>query len=493
MPHINIFESDHTGAEYTGGETVVFVPGALAIKTGTDKKSLGDDNNCVYIGAADYTSIGNFVDLTTLDSDVKKGTAIFLQACLSHGLDVIYCYVANFGTEVPLGIKTGSQNSTPQEEDKQGLPTIKITLPGKIKEETKGSGEKGNEAPYTHTFGYTANIGFLQDKDTYNVKILTTGCLDAISSITENNAVLQEADDATVVKFDFSAANALCQLAYDRKDSTALLSVGYDTKKVKNGEAFAAQLKAALSGEGKAQHVIPNGGAGLIEDADAKSYGAILFPNLATNSSTIVGGVQVNYPAQMPSVWAYIADYGNCLKDGQEWLPIANSTRGSVAGMGKTNLTVTKYYTDQNIIKDTEGVSFNTIVNIRPYGDVIWGDRTLLELTGSVKATAYLSLRLLICDVAKRAYQAAVRYTYESNNAVTWFNFKSRIVDLLGEMVTSGVLSNYSITKLAGASANTIVCKITLYPNLPVENFDIYINLENAEVTPADSAAGAQA
>ena len=93
---------------------------------------------------------------------------------------------------------------------------------------------------------------------------------------------------------------------------------------------------------------------------------------------------------------------------------------------------------------------------------------------------------MLLCDVSKRAYQAAVRYTYESNNDVTWFNFKSRVTELLSEMVASGVLNGFDMVKQLSKALNTITCKITLYPNLPVENFEIFIDLENAEVSTTE-------
>lgn len=49
-------------------------------------------------------------------------------------------------------------------------------------------------------------------------------------------------------------------------------------------------------------------------------------------------------------------------------------------------------------------------------------------------------------------------------------------------MVTAGVLQSYDVVKMPADTYNKIVCKITIYPNLPVENFDIYINLDNAEL-----------
>ena len=490
MPRIRIFEQDNTGAEYTGGETVVFVPGSLEIQEDKNKKSLADDNNCIYISTADYNNLKKFLkiadkDLTSgqdKEPEIKKKTLAFVQACLSHNMDVIYCYVKDFGTDVPVGTISGVSWTGSKETDEDTLPKETIKLPGRTINNQMD--DKGN-----HIFGYKIDLDFLQDKDNYNIKFLTTGCLNAISCTLDPDDILQDSNSNVNAKFDFSVANALTKLAFDRKDCAALLSVDYDTSKVKNGNVFAGQLSNAINNaineveDERSEGINIQKGKGLTTTEGQESYGAIFLPNFRTTLSVGTETLETT----MPSVWGYLIKYGTCLGNGQEWLPIANSTRGSVESLGITDLTVTKYYMDLNIIKDTNGSSFNGIVNLRPYGNVIWGDRTLLKLANTVKATAYLSLRMLICDVSKRAYQSAIRNTYESNNDITWFNFKSRITDLLGEMVAAGVLSNYSITKLPADSYNTIICRITLYPNLPVENFDIYINLENAEVTPADT------
>ena len=481
MPRIRIFEQDNTGAEYTGGETVVFVPGSIEIQTvgQEDKqKSLADNNNCIYISTADYNNLKSFLKIVDQEKDeIKLKTLAFVQACLSHNMDVIYCYIKDFGTPVHVGsIPKDTYESEGKDAAIAALPTVTSIFPGILSEDL-------DEEQENYIISYnidTSFFDFLQDKDNYNIKFLTTGCLNAISCVLDPDDILQDSNSNVNAKFDFSIANALTKLAFDRKDCAALLSVDYDTSKVKNGDVFAKQLSDAVNNVGTDN---VQSGKGLVTTEGQESYGAIFLPNFSTTLSVGTETIETT----MPSTWGYLIKYGTCLGNGQEWLPIANSTRGSVESLGSPDLTVTKYYMDINIIKDTNGSSFNGIVSLRPYGSVIWGDRTLLKLANTVKATAYLSLRMLICDVSKRAYQSAIRNTYESNNDITWFNFKSRITDLLGEMVAAGVLSNYSITKLPADSYNTIICRITLYPNLPVENFDIYINLENAEVTTTDN------
>ena len=52
-------------------------------------------------------------------------------------------------------------------------------------------------------------------------------------------------------------------------------------------------------------------------------------------------------------------------------------------------------------------------------------------------------------------------------------------------MVSSGVLQTYKIGKIPSTDTerNKMKALIKIYPVLPVENFDVYINLENAEIT----------
>lgn len=433
MPHININIEDNTGAEYTGGESVVFIPGPLPIAAGKE-----DTNHCVYISTSQYDSLDTIVPITIKNDGQTTpvedvGTVALIEACLSSGLDVIYCHVSSYARNNPL-------------------PT---------------------------------SLDFLKDKDTYNVKILTTGYFGIPLSKPEGSSGILQDRNSEKFEATWTSFSSLVALAANRKDCRVISGFDYYKDSVKissNNTGKLTLLEGLTDGDGLALQIsgLLNAEAPVVSNGE---YGALLLPNLTSpitlNSSLSTGVLTIT----MPSIYPYLVDYGRCLQKGQGWLPIANSERGSVSALGVADLTVTKYNIDKNIIKDEEGTSFNGIVNLRPYGNVIWGDRTLLKLENTVKATAYLSLGLLICDVAKRAYQSAVRYTYESNNDITWFNFKTRVTELLDEMVAAGVLSTYKMRKQPSKEYNKITCKITLYPNLPVENFDIYINLENAEIS----------
>ena len=456
MPQIKVTINDNTGTEVTSEESVVFIPGSVAINP-----SYVDDNDCVYISASQYSKLNNILvkeggakytedDLKT-GPVVTVGTLSLIEECLKAGLDVIYCHVEGYA--------------------------------------------QGNTLP--------EDLKFLLDKDTYNIKFLTTGYFGGLKvpAVTNSNvgkSPLSDSDWISSWTVDTTEIKTLGDIASKRTDCSILAAVDYYSDagtmgandknyklkplgNIKNGDVAARDLSTILYNSKTNSELLQGYG----------DYTYILFPNIISTMTLSSDFHNVSAELTMPSYYPYLMKYAQALKNGQEWLPLANSTRGGLTGLGTPDLTCTKYCFDENIIKDRKledlhvekGVSFNGIVELKPYGQVIWGDRTCMLIDETVKATAYQSLRMLLCDVSKRAYQAAVRYTYESNNEVTWFNFKSRVTELLSEMVASGVLSGFDMRRQPSPTLNTIVCKITLYPNLPVENFDIYINLENAEVT----------
>lgn len=470
MPHINIHLQDNTGAEYIGDEQVIFVPGDVEIQ---DKQA--DANNCCYISSSDayklVSSQNGYFKSTTIDDSTKpytftgdeEKTVKLVRSYLEMGYDVVYC------------------NTDPDQ--------------------------------WTDT-----SLDFLLDKDSYNVKFLTTGIKYPIDCTVQKSTASSDAgvnaDNPHWMIFDYKKYNILARLAKQRKDCMVPASVGYNTQDLKDigvsgdlladaiiqsfqltgdtpGGPFSGNDKIRLTLKDyptaveKTEEVTDKGGNTTTEteaetehhyfpieaDNEARKFSSLLIPNTSDGSATK----------------AYLRALSEAVNNNQEWLPIANSSRGQV--VAAPDLKVTKYHLDKAIIKDKDFTSFNGIVTIRPYGNVIWGDRTLLQNSQSVSASSYISLMLVVCDISKRAYQASVRYTYESNNSVTWLNYKSMITPLLDQMVSSGVLQSYNIEKITANSENstspynTMICKITVYPNLPVENFEIYINLENADLT----------
>ncbi len=545
MPRINVHLNDKTGAEYTGDEQVIFVPGPIKIRTGQ-----ADDNKCVYISASDYAKVTNtfldVIDVTKIASKLKEldealskaveedagvieavkaeaaakkawedaeegdkatkkdlydqavaSTAAAKKVATEKNNKNLLTYVAD------RAIRVGLKNTATEEELKAA---IAVDAQGNITGSAKTLAERDLQclalienylqrnydviycnADFTSTT--KPNLDFLLDKDQYNIKFLTVGADHPIqATITPKSE--KTTDFKPFISFNFSILNSLMAIAKARMDCIVVASVKYATEECVEagitGDVLADCIKAAMLGEtsvnigGTETEIIVTTAdkAGLVTADDIGKFATLIIPNEIITLTSSIGSVTFTAPAS----FAYLMALGTCMGKNQYWLPVANSARGSVASLGKPDLTVTKYHLDQNIILDEKTIAFNGIVKIRPYGNVIWGDRTLLKLTNSVKASGYTSLMLMVCDISKEAYNASVRYTYESNNEVTWLSYKSRITALLDQMVTAGVLQSYDVVKMPADTYNKIVCRITIYPNLPVENFDIYINLENAEL-----------
>lgn len=449
MPKINITLTDNTGVDYTGKEQVIFFPGTVEILSGAD------DNNCVLIDSSKANSLEKIINIKDRSNSELELYRYMISGYLSRGYEVLYHYNAS------------------------GL----------------------------------GNLSFLKDKDNYNVKFLTAGIHNPIEAhaqakieleSSKSRAKVAEVVDATVAAIDFSFANhkILVEIARDRKDCVVVSGIDYNPDNLTSaglrGDSFADCIRASLEKATTVNLDESNDGSNKInitsdytqEDGE---FAYLLVPNRVrsftkyqSNSNGAYEVTDQSVECAVPAGFAYLMALGYSNINNTQWLPTANSSRGNVDVYGTSDIKMTKYHFDTNIIKDKDCVSFNGIVYLRPYGDVIWGDRTLLKLGSSVKATGYMSLMLVICDIAKEAYNAAVRYTYESNNEVTWLNYKTRITKLLDQMVTAGVLQSYKVAKMATESLNTIVSKITINPNLPVENFEIVVDLQNADLTVSD-------
>lgn len=289
---------------------------------------------------------------------------------------------------------------------------------------------------------------WLKDKNQYNIKYLTTGVSGSLGTATQTQTTTEETSATKTVY------NAMIELCNNRKDCIALI----DTLSTASFDTYDKLLTAVQT----------------VNDTEGR---AALFADW--------GYIDETKQVKMPGSYFYLSALGDSVNAGKKWDAIAGVQRGVVSDfVAPVNLNLSKYDLDNNVmnISTTAQSSYNGIVTIRPYGWTIWGDRTLRknDSTHGLKATSFLSIRVLVCDIAKRVYQSAINNTFESNSDVTWMNYKTYIAQLLDQMVADYKLADYKILKLPSDRAAQIKCKIRLVPIEPVEDFDIYINLENA-------------
>lgn len=285
---------------------------------------------------------------------------------------------------------------------------------------------------------------YLEDKNSYDIKFITLGTLtDQFINY----------DGSTLTIPDI--VSDLSEVCFNRKDCVLITTALIENSEIK---AFKDALDTQTSLGIKAEYT------GLFV-TDTISYAA-------EGSNALI--------IKDPSL-AYLIQYAKAVTGGKKWDAIAGVNRGVVKDYYSGDV-VSKYTLDNNIFTDN-GYSFNAISIVRPYDECIWGDRTLYKNTQGegLKASSFLSIRNMVCDITKRCYYSAINNTYETNNEITWSNFKATITELLDQMVAGYNLADYKIIKKPTKKRATIECAIHLTPIEPVEDFDIYIELNNVE------------
>lgn len=217
------------------------------------------------------------------------------------------------------------------------------------------------------------------------------------------------------------------------------------------------------------------------------SYGAMFIPWMVMKlTNTYVGNTQ----AIMPPSFAYLKSLARSIKNNPNWLAIAGVGRGLIpdcisAHTTKilTNAIAEAYQIDPGKSSDI-GISINPITNIKPYGQCIWGNRTLAHMNNNRTefATNFLNIRNLVSDVKKQAYTAAQSLMFEQNTDILWVNFKALMTPMLNKMQSGYGISGYKLIKGTPKDKTKLECEIRLYPVYAVESFDIYITLSDEEI-----------
>ena len=229
------------------------------------------------------------------------------------------------------------------------------------------------------------------------------------------------------------------------------------------------------------------------------SYGAMFTPWCTyVLSGTYDGKSEMALPAS----FAYLKNLARSIQSNANYMAIAGIARGTVSYIKYDSSTdryavltdkpLTNYIANSycNDINDMNPfVSINPITRIRPYGEVIWGNRTLQKssATDGVKAQGFLNIRNMLSDIKKRCFTVARDLMFEPNSDVLWANFKIRVQSLLEELKQGGGLVDYSIEKSLLSRKTKLGVVINIVPLYALETIDVLINITDEEVTVTDS------
>ena len=284
------------------------------------------------------------------------------------------------------------------------------------------------------------------DKGAFDISFVTTGGYPTIYNI---------GSDSTVITLG-SNAKKLMKIATERGDCFALIDV---TDEV---ELHSADDLEDIDG--------------IIKDTGLDSRDAFIIvpgceetPSFSNYKTAIV----------MPGSFKYLTKFASSIRTNASWFAVAGAKRGTVGGNPAYVIT----NDEADALQPDEGISVNAITKIRPYGNCIWGNRTLLSNTGNPVASSYINVRQLVHDIKRHLYKTAKALMFSPNDDVLWVNFKNNVSPLLDKMLSGQGISSYRLVKVTSTARATLAAKIVITPIEAVEAFELTVVLTDAEVT----------
>lgn len=377
-----------------------------------------------------------------------------------------------------------------------GLEPVLIRPSDKLFSESESSGEKekgvlDNYDPDTSTKNFSY-IEYLHDSGNVIlfVPISSADDLEGVYSDTHEHAIFSKLEDRGlydirfIVLGQYSNANTsynAIRCAAVRGDAVAIIDIespeGVDP-------ATAYDINYYMNktlGEGKEAFINKH----YVDGDDVKEsifkYGAAFSPEFECS--------QFGDEKVLASI-GYIAAFSDHINRFPEWFATAGSIRGVMPFSNVTpsinygNIDVNKYLTT----RDGQERSCNPICLVRPYGNIIYGNRTLYRNSDEgdsgedLKASHFLNIRQLCCTLKKVIYRAARKFTFEPNSDVLWVNFCEEIRPTLEKMRTSQGIRGYSIVKQPTSKKALLKAKIIISPIEAVEDFDFTVELADEVV-----------
>jgi len=194
----------------------------------------------------------------------------------------------------------------------------------------------------------------------------------------------------------------------------------------------------------------------------------------------------------VPGSVGYLLAYARSVQTNPSWYAVAGSFRGVIPGFVSPVVAFSKADCEQLQARaasgeveldgagDNEGIAINPICNIRPFGYIVFGNRTLINNNGSTTATSFLNVRNLVSTLKKEMYATANKYTFEQNSEVLWINFKSQITPLLDRMQSGNGIEGYKLVKQATDKKARLKAKVVIIPIEAVEDFELEVSLEDS-------------
>ena len=476
MPRVNIREIDLTGSENTTYvENIALVPGVKIelLDPETGSVMLDDKGNALTLN-------GTF---ETLEQFENKVADIFIA------LEKLPAVVESgeSGEEDPNANLRAIENYFIQD---KGYATAYLILNGGLPIEYVGLYDLQVTQPNESGESYIVRPIHVNDelykgyadRGKYDPKFITVPDFDYIE------------DEATIKKL----GEAAIKCAGDRGDAYALLSTVSSLKTSQKVKEWITDNFSTVCSGIITRKAVSWSANDSVEQYG--SYGAVFTPNFLTTFTVTSPFKKVDDKqarsyefknAAFPAFIDYLLCYAKYTKVTPDWFAISGSVRGTTP-LAKFIPLINYGDADVDLLEPRDvlnHISANPIANIRPYGNVIWGNRTMhplsKPLTGDgdavqLLASDFLNIRSLCCDLKKVLYRASRRYSFDPNSDTLWFNFKSAITPLLEKMKSFDGIRDYQIIKVPTAKKALVVARIIITPIEAVEDFDLTIELSDS-------------
>ncbi len=196
---------------------------------------------------------------------------------------------------------------------------------------------------------------------------------------------------------------------------------------------------------------------------------------------------------ELPGSFAFLMAYASACKGNPNWYAAAGRLRGSIPNLVKPKYDFgevdcrtlqARVITADGGFDTTDNKAFaiNPICNVRPFGNIVWGNRTLNANTNGLVASSFLNVRNLCCDIKKVLYDAARKFTFEQNTDILWFNFCAEIRPLLDKALSGNGIKGYKIIKDSTNVKGRLKARVKIVPIEAVEDFELTLELEDAIV-----------
>lgn len=193
----------------------------------------------------------------------------------------------------------------------------------------------------------------------------------------------------------------------------------------------------------------------------------------------------------LPGSYSFLIAYANSASSNNpSWFAVAGSVRGAIPGLVSLTANFGSYdinllggrSTDEDDLDTNEGIAVNPIAFIRPFGNLIWGNRTLKENVAGTTALSFLNVRNLVSELKKVLYGAARTLTFEQNSDVLWVKFTSLIYPTLDRMLSGNGITGYKVIKQPTTAKARLKATIRIFPIEAVEDFELSVVLEDEAV-----------